>query len=561
MQQSAWTAYDGDRYLRWPEIESWCAAAAEAHPDWVTVETVGHSREGRPLLLLTVGAAGPERAERPAVWLDAGTHAAEWTGVMAAVNTLSRWISALASGDAELRAWFETHTAYVMPCISPDGFHAMREGHPFVRSGLRHAPEGTARTGLDPRDMDGDGAVRWMRWRHPAGPFVPDPDLPMFMRPRRLDDDPADAFFFCDEGLLLDWDGQRWNSASLAYGLDLNRNFPAQWTPFSMFGMDGGTHPLSEPESRALVEAFATRSTIGAGITHHTYTGLLLTQPYRKASPLSGGDILMMEQLGKEIVEGTDYRVFRVYPDFMYDPDQAIVGVWADSMASTFGVPGYTLELWDPFRFAGVEVAKPVDFFVKPDPAVVRKLVEAFSALPGAMTPWTPFDHPQLGPVEIGGLDYLRTVRNPPVADLPAECDRGFAVVDNIRRALPRVQARAEVSAMDAGLSRVEVVLENDGYLSTSGLAHGEGLVGTPRVSAKLTAGDGVERVDGLEHQALHHMDGWGTTRGFGGHPIYPGLPARGHRAVARWWVRGSGTVKIDWHGGRGGHGHMTVKV
>ena len=37
-------------------------------------------------------------------------------------------------------------------------------------------------------------------------------------------------------------------------------------------------------------------------------------------------------------------------------------------MTTTLGVPAYTLELWDPFRFCGQENDDPVGFFVKPDP-------------------------------------------------------------------------------------------------------------------------------------------------------------------------------------------------
>ncbi len=553
--------YGADRYLRWPEVEAWCRAAAAAHPEWCALETLGQTAEGRPLLLLTLGAAGADRDRRPGFWLDGGTHAAEWTGVMSAVHTASRWLEGLVDGDKALRRWFEAHTAYVMPCMSPDGFDAMREGRPYLRSSLRPPPEGTVRVGLDPQDIDGDGAVRWMRWRHPAGPFVPDPDLPVFMRPRRLDDDPSEAFFFCDEGRLLEWDGHRWISAPLAHGFDLNRNFPAHWSPFSMFGMDGGDYPLSAPESRATVDAFAARPAIGAGLTLHTYTGALLTQPYRKNSPLDGGDLLLMEQLGKEIVEGTGYGCSKVCPDFMYDPDKPIVGVWADAMAVTFGVPGYTLELWDPFKAAGVENEKPTDFFVKPDPKVVRGLLAHFAQIDGAVTPWKPFDHPQLGPVEIGGLDYMHTVRNPPVAELAAECARGFAVADRLRRALPRVAATAHIAPLGDGSSRIELVLENGGYLSTSGLGRGAGLRGTPPVSATLHAGDGLERVHGAAGQGLTHLDGWGGNRGWGGHPIYPGLPAGGHRAVASWIVRGSGTARIEWSGGRGGRGALQVKI
>ena len=35
-----------------------------------------------------------------------------------------------------------------------------------------------------------------------------------------------------------------------------------------------------------------------------------------------------------------------------------------------------------------------------------------------AITPWKTAEHPQLGPIEVGGLNYMKTVRNPPDSEL-----------------------------------------------------------------------------------------------------------------------------------------------
>ena len=298
--------YRGDDYLDFDALAQRCRAMAEAHPDWVELSEVGVSRRGRPMLLVTLG-RGPDRMDRTGFWLDGGTHAAEWTGVMAALYTLSRWVEGLASGEPSLVDWFSRHSAYVMPCVSPDGFQAMMEGHPFLRSSLRPPPQGLVRQGFEARDMDGDGRVRWMRRRHPAGAWVGE-QLP---RPRTLDDDPSAAYFLESEGQFLNWDGVRWTTAAREFGLDMNRNFPGSWKRFSMFGMDGGDYPLSEPESRAVVEAFRARPRISAALTNHTYTGCILTQPYRQDTPLGDPDIRLMESLAGQAIADTGYRCFR----------------------------------------------------------------------------------------------------------------------------------------------------------------------------------------------------------------------------------------------------------
>ncbi|MFT5434009.1 MAG: hypothetical protein ACI9OJ_004721, partial [Myxococcota bacterium] len=408
--------YRGNHYLDADETLALCLALCRAFPRWVSYSDVAKTRGGRPLFVLTIGDHDADPAQRPAFWMDAGTHAVEWTGVASCMFAASRWIEALSTGDSATTDWFRTHTVYCMPLISPDGVQAMFDGVPFLRSSLRPPPEGTVRSGLNPHDVDGDGAIRWMRWRHPAGPFVPDEDVPIAMRPRRLDDDPNNAWFLSMEGEFINWDGVRWTNAPREFGLDLNRNFPDAWRPFSMFGMDSGLYALSEAESRAVVDAFTARPFIGCALTNHTYTGALLTAPSRPDDPMSDSDVRQMALLAEEAVETTDYRVIRKHPTFQYDAKNPVVGCWDDAMCNTFGVAGFTLELWDPFRYCGVDNPDPAGFFKKPEWSKLKTMLGKFSEDPGAVEPWRAFDHPQLGPVEIGGIDYLRTVRNPPVS-------------------------------------------------------------------------------------------------------------------------------------------------
>lgn len=553
-----WQTYSGDRYLDYTEVEAWCHQTARSHPDLVQVTTVGTTRHGRPILLVRVAGPGEAVEDRASFWIDGGTHASEFTSVMTTVVCLSRWVEALVAGDPATCAWFSRHAVYAIPCVSPDGFQAMCEGHPFLRSSLRPPKAGTARVGLAPDDLDADGRVLWMRWPDPAGPWVPDEEVPVLMRPRTIDDDPARAYFMCQEGSLLNWDGVRWIAAPREFGVDLNRNFPGGWAPFQMFGMDGGDYPLSEAESRAVVDTFAGLAHVAAAVTNHTYTGCVLTEPHSEDCPLGTQDIDLLEDLATDAVVGTGYKVFKVHPHFRYDLKRKIVGVWSETMCTVFGVAAYTVELWSPFRHAGLDPDNPLDFLLKPKPEDTRKVVGKFVE-DGAWTPWRPFDHPQLGAVEIGGIDYLRTIRNPPECALAAECDRGFRIADRVRRAVPEVDARVAVKTLGDGLRRIELVLENNGYLSSSSLAHGESIGASPRVSARLCAADGIELVEGAAEVPLPHLDGWGCLRATNRNPVYPSLPGRGHRARAVWLVRGEGDIAVEWVAGRGGRGTLRV--
>ncbi len=549
--------YRAERYLDYFGLTASLNELAQVFAQVARLEIIGHSRLGRPIYLLTLAAPGEAAPEdRPAFWLDAGIHAAEWAGIMAALYCAWRWAELAAQGEA----WFSRHTVYLVPCISPDGFQALCEGAPFLRSVLRPPALGTVLTGFVPCDLDGDGSVRWMRFRHPCGPFVADPEIPLFMRLRRLSDDPKDAYFLCPEGEFVQWDGVRWTSAERQYGLDLNRNFPESWRPFSMWGMDSGPYSLSEPESRSVMDAFAARPRIACALSCHTYTGCLLIPPARADDPLPEGDVRLLESLAQEAVEGTGYRVIRKYPDFVYDPNNPIAGCFDDTLTNVFGVAAYVLELWDPCAYAGIDNPKPAEFFQRPNPERLRKLFAAFANEPGTL-PWQAFDHPQLGSVEIGGLDYYRTIRNPPERLLASECERAYQVAETLRRALPQVEAKVEVQPLGP-LHRVRLVLENLGFLPTTGLAHAVQLPRLPGGCASLGLDGGLTLEGGTVSVALDPLDGWGSLRvGAAANPIYAELPKRGQRAGCEWLVRGEGKARLNWDTGRGGAGGCQITL
>lgn len=545
-----------NEYWEYSKVETWVRQFAADNPEWVSLEVLGTTALGRPILLLSLG---EKPAETPAFWIDAGTHAAEWTGVMALLYALEQWGNFAATFQGKV--WFQNNTIFALPCISPDGYQALMEGEPFLRSTLRAPKNGVFRQGLDPQDIDGDGRVLFMRWKDPAGPYVVDEEADFGMRRRRLDDDPSEACILSQEGMFVEWDGVSWTQASLKHGLDLNRNFPVNWSPFEMFGMDSGEYPLSELESRVMMEAVIARPNIAVALTNHTYTGAILTQPYNANTPLSEQDIDVMESLAQQSVRGTDYKVHRVFPDFTYDAKQLIIGVWADCLTTTLGIPAYTLELWNPFSWAGVQIKKPAEFFKRPSPHIVDALLRK-ALQDSQLMLWRPFEHPQLGQVEIGGFDYFRTIRNPPNALLEKECQKGFQVAENLRKALPKLQVRLKSESLEHGLYRITAFFENLGYLSTTSLERAKDIRQSKELWVELITNDGIEIIEGQGHQVVEALEGWGSLQVRSSkNMIYPSLPVRGHRDAVTWIVRGRGSVDISWDGGRAGKGVRTLLV
>ena len=92
----------------------------------------------------------------------------------------------------------------------------------------------------------------------------------------------------------------------------------------------------------------------------------------------------------------------------------------------------------------------PLHFFSDPDPSLIQGLALGFMNTEGAWTDWQSFEHPQLGQVELGGLDFMMTIRNPPKDELPAEVHKSHQVADKMRRILPRVETHLMMTPLDA---------------------------------------------------------------------------------------------------------------
>ena len=77
------------------------------------------------------------------------------------------------------------------------------------------------------------------------------------------------------EGFVRNYDGLTVKVNSDVEGLDLNRNFPSTWRQeFEQVG--AGDYPTSEPEVKAMVDFIVKHRNIGAAISYHTHSGVIL---------------------------------------------------------------------------------------------------------------------------------------------------------------------------------------------------------------------------------------------------------------------------------------------
>lgn len=531
------TTYDFDRFLRYDELVAWLRKLADAHPDLVAIETYGHSHEGRDLLLVTVtdGSTGPHDT-KPAHWVDASIHAVELTATVAACYLLHHLVEGYLIDDPTVTEALRTRTFYVVPRVNPDGAEWVLADRPRLRrSSTRPWPWSDAHRwpGLHAEDVDGDGRILQMRIADPDGAWRAHPDDARLLVPVAPDGAAAGVarYRLLVEGTVEASDGFTIPTPRPPEGLDLNRNFPAGWST-SVTG--SGDHPLSEPEIDALVRAIAARPNVCGYHAFHTSGGVLLrpssTQPDSKLPP---GDVWAWTQLGEIGTRLTGYPVHSVYEDFTWDPSETMSGAADDWVYEHLGILGWTTEFWDVVHAATGTKQGTHFWYTGPNEtealAVLRWCDEH---APDQHVDWYPYEHPQLGPLELGGWVAPGIWTNPPPARLRSEVapHAGFAVAQALAAPCLAIPHATAVALGDDAW-RVEAGVANTGWLPTTVSVRGakESLV---RPIVAEATGDGIEVVGDPARQQVGQLEGRAAMR-FS--DMVDGTP---DRVLVRWTIR-----------------------
>lgn len=456
-----------DRFYPYAELTETLEAWAAEFPSLFAFESIGTSYEGRDIWLCTVTntETGPAR-EKPAVIVHAQIHAMEWTGTTAALSLIDHLLH---TDEPRIRHALDTRTFYVVPRVNPDGADAGLSDGRFRRSSVRPYPREEPRDGLHREDVDGDGRVLFMRMRDPNGSWTPHPEDPRLLIARAPDDVEGEFYRVLPEGTILNWDGVTIPVAPPLEGLDLNRNWPADWAPEAEQA-GAGPFPTSEPEVRALVEAIVERKNITSYIGYHTFSGVHL-RPWsgRADDDFPVPDLRAFTLMGEEAKRLTGYPAISIFHDFKYHPKMVIRGGDVDWIYDHLGAYAWVTEFWSPQRAAGLEPHHFIDWIREHSPDDDLALIRLADELGEGYVDWYPFDHPQLGEVEIGGWDIVRFWFNPPLSRLEEELrpHADFAIF--LALASPRLEIRSfESTEIGDGVFRLRLVLENAGWLPTN---------------------------------------------------------------------------------------------
>ena len=567
---------DFSRFPRYDELMTWLHQVAAARPDVVSLRELGRSHEGRVIPLVVVARLKPGQTDtdRPAFWVDGNIHAAELTACTAVLY----WLHHLLTKDGEDPAvthLLDTRTLYLVPRLNPDGAELALADRPrHIRSSTRPWPfDEDAVDGLTVEDVDGDGRMLFMRVRDPHGGHKKHAGDPRLMVPREPGDLPEHLgggpyYRVLPEGRIDAYDGVTFGINRDKEGLDLNRNFPSLWRQ-EHEQLGAGPYPTSEPEVRAMVQFIVDHPNIGAAVSFHTHSGVILRPMGTESDEaMIQEDLWMFKRLSAQGEQLTGYPAVSIFHDFKYHPKEVITGT-QDWVYEHLGALFWTVEIWSPNKEAGITGYKWIDWFREhPVDDDLKLLAWSDSACEGrAHVDWYPFEHPQLGPVELGGWDKMNFWRNPPPWLREREAARFPAWLGQIAACLPELQLlHAKAEALGPDTWRVEMAVGNAGYLGSAVTQRAvqrkaaRGLVFTLDLPEGGTFVSGLPRMEG-GYAGGPHLAGHAPPNSL--QAFLPSRTPTGDRARCEWIVRaGAGaTLSLSATAGRAGTVRATLRL
>ncbi|MCA8979824.1 MAG: hypothetical protein H6831_09185 [Planctomycetes bacterium] len=492
--------------------------------------SIGNSRAGRSVDVLRI-AEGELRPGRPAILLVAGMEGTQaWTSSLALDHA-----RALLEGygeDEAITHLLDSTTIYVLARANPDGCELRFESPVAERlaSGLGVDDDRDGREAEDPiADVDGDGSVLWMRVPDPEGEWVIDPADRRVLKKADREKGERGVYALYPEG--RDSDGDERVAEDGERNTEWHRNFPALWEEHAA---RAGRFPGEEPGVKAVMDFVLTHPEISLVVAYGELDDLSSPPPEQKKgnrgveSPgRPADDVALLKELGRRYAKavpkpraGAKDEEGRLQTWLVQHRGMQCISVHPWSAPAELPKSEKSAQTDDEkseqpaeSNDESKEAPAEKDAEKAPEPCDDAKTLAWLEAQGvDAFHDWTAFDHPDLGPVEIGGwMPFARI--EPPVALRDELADEHFAFLLELAAEIPRVEVvECTARRLGEGLHEIEVVLENARLLPfTTAAARSTETLRPIRV--QLTFADGDELIAGPRRVMVDELAGTGGRR------------------------------------------------
>ncbi len=459
-----------DHYYALADVYEAVKAIHDAYPEMTTVEDVGHSEEGRPIMVVTVNnpKTGPALS-KPGIYVDGNIHGNEIQGGEICLYLLDYLLGNYGK-NKEITELVDKHCFYVVPVVNVDGrYHFLTDPNNASSNRSLRIPIDDDRDGLVdedfPDDLDGDGNITQMRKKDPYGQYKTSPDDPRLMV-RIKPGEKGEWTILGEEGLDNDGDGEI-NEDGEVY-VDPNRQWSYDWAP-TYVESGAGDYPFQAVGLKALALWMMTKTNVCVGWSFHNSGGMYLRGPARKGlGEYPPQDVAVYDYLGKQAERITPgYRYLLSWRDLY-----TTYGDSVEWMVRYLGAYAYCGEVFqsetETFKDRDEKKEAPPASgeeggMMRGDPStIVERLKYSDNLTQGALyKPWIPFKHPVYGDIEIGGWVKMSTRLSAPFM-LPDLVHRNAMAVIFSAKNTPEVTLDVyEVKKIGEDLYRVRTRLAN----------------------------------------------------------------------------------------------------
>ena len=479
-----------DCYRDFKEMSQFLKDAQKKFPQLTKLESIGKSYEGRDLWLMTITDFKTGKPEdKPAIWIDGGVDSDEVISTEAALGLIHRLLT---SNESDIENLRKTRVFYILPNLIPDGseLHHHTALRPRDSTLKPWDDDNDGKFDEDPpEDLDGDNMALQMRVESPSGKWVKDEKDDRLLRQRKPDD-PGPYYERYSEGIDNDGDGKY--NEDWPGGIDPNRNYPGNW---SVNQRGSGAFPGSEVELRSALDFIYDHPNIAASQSLHSTGGVILRPPSVPEMKLPNADLMLYIALSERGLKLTKYglatSVYKwnwprgskntgkgqlkrskdgkvsgidpfygrgnYYGQLEEEDTYAAYGGALDGLYELFGILAFANEIY--------QFGTDLDNDGRVSPSEQLKYDDKMGS--DVFKAWTPFDHPDLGKVEIGGWKKFGQ-NNPLPPYLDDEVDRNVDFMLMQARAIPLLSiSDIKQEYLGKDISRVTATISNTGFQPT----------------------------------------------------------------------------------------------
>lgn len=526
------------------------------NPALCTLRSLGKSPGGRDIMLITIGTG--DKDNKPGIAVLGGIEGNYLLGRELALGFAGQLLKS--SESPETRNLLDKVTFYVIPDVSPDASEQFFQTLRYERN-INSTPADDDRdfvTDEDPaEDLNNDGLITLIRIDDPTGKYVKSPEDNRIMVEADISKGQKGSYLVYSEGIDNDKDG-KFNEDGEG-GVCFNKNLTYN---YEEFGTGSGLHPVSEPESKAVLDflfdhfniyatfAFGPQDNLnqvakpgadrsgtaqGSSSAAGVSTGQIQPQssgsfPFQGMPPVSGSGAPRGQMRG---MMGQDRRITNILK-----PDETIIKLVSDKYREITGVKGSppaksstgNFMDWSYYHYGRYSFSTPAWWFPverdkNPDAAFLKFAEE--NKIEDVFVPWTEIKHPDFPgkKVEVGGLKPFVTI-NPPSNELEDLIAKNSMFIMEIAGMHPELEF-PDIKIEDQGenIFRLSLKVHNKGIFATC-TAAGERNVWTRLMRISLETGQNQKLLSGQKVMGIPRLEGGESTE-------------------FSWLIMGKGTVRI----------------